>query len=135
MEGWVQWGVLKNMMLVMCGGGLGAASRYGIGIVTARNWGTAFPWGTLVVNFTGCFLIGVLFALVERTRWVTPEARLFLITGYMGALTTFSSFSLETVFAARSGMLLTPLANVLVNTVGGLTLTVLGMWMVGLIFR
>ncbi len=68
-------------LLVMAGGSLGAASRYGIGLLTARLWGTGFPYGTLVVNLAGCFIIGLLFALADRFRPLTPDVRLLLITG------------------------------------------------------
>ncbi len=118
---------LAKCLLVMAGGSLGAVSRYGVGLVAARLWGTHFPWGTLVVNMAGCFLIGLIFAAAERVRLLTPELRLFLVTGYLGALTTFSSFALETVNAGRAGLALQPLANVLVNNIGGLALVVLGM--------
>jgi len=114
-------------LLVMAGGSLGAASRYGIGILTARLWGTGFPYGTLVVNLAGCFIIGLLFALADRSRLLTPDMRLLLITGYLGALTTFSSFSIETVNAGRAGLVLQSLTNILINNVGGLTLTYLGL--------
>ncbi len=120
---------LKKLALVMCGGGLGAASRYAVGLLAAKYWGTQFPWGTLIVNLAGCFLIGLLFSLADRVRLLTPDMRLLLITGYLGALTTFSSFSLETVNAGRAGMTLQPLANILVNNVGGLSLTVFGFWL------
>ena len=119
----------------MCGGSLGAASRYGISLLATRVWGTGFPWGTLVANLTGCFFIGVIFALIDRTRLLTPEVRLLIITGYMGALTTFSSFSLETVSAARTGLFFTPIANMLVNNIGGFSLTFLGMWVVDFKFN
>ena len=119
-------------MLVMVGGSLGAASRYGVGLLTARLWGTGFPWGTMVVNLAGCFIIGLLFALADRSRLLTPDVRLLLITGYLGALTTFSSFSLETVNAGRSGLMLHALANILINNAGGLALTYLGMRLGGL---
>lgn len=119
----------KKLALVMCGGSLGAASRYGVGLLTAKVWGTAFPWGTLAVNLIGCFLIGLLFGLADRVRLLTPDMRLLLITGYLGALTTFSSFSLETVNAARAGLSLQPLVNVLVNNLGSLTLTFIGLWL------
>jgi len=114
-------------LLVMLGGSLGAASRYGVGLVTARLWGTGFPYGTLVVNMAGCFIIGLLFALADRSRLLTPDVRLLLITGYLGALTTFSSFSVETVNAARAGLTLQSLTNILINNIGGLTLTYLGL--------
>ncbi|MEW6078938.1 MAG: fluoride efflux transporter CrcB [Thermodesulfobacteriota bacterium] len=119
---------LNKLMLVMLGGSLGAISRYGVGLLTARLWGTHFPWGTLIVNLTGCFLVGLIFALADRGRLVTPEMRLLLITGYLGALTTFSSFSLETVNAGRSGLVLLPLVNILVNNIGGFFLTLAGVW-------
>ena len=119
-------------VLVMVGGSLGAASRYGVGLLTARLWGTGFPWGTMVVNLTGCFIIGLLFALADRSRLLTPDVRLLLITGYLGALTTFSSFSLETVNAGRAGLTLQSLTNILINNAGGLALTYLGMRLGGL---
>ena len=119
-------------LLVMVGGSLGAASRYGVGLLTARLWGVNFPWGTLIVNLVGCFIIGLLFALADRSRLLTPDVRLFLITGYLGALTTFSSFSLETVNAGRAGLALQPLTNILINNMGGLALTYLGLRLGGL---
>jgi CrcB protein len=124
--------VLKKILLVMLGGSLGAASRYGISLLSARAWGTQFPWGTLTVNLVGCFFIGLLFALADRVRLLTPDMRLLLITGYLGALTTFSTFSLETVNAGRAGLTLEPLLNILVNNIGGLALTIIGMRLGGL---
>jgi CrcB protein len=123
--------VLKKVSIVMLGGSLGAASRYGIGLLAAKTWGTQFPWGTLTVNLIGCFLIGLIFALANRVHLLTPDMRLLLITGFLGALTTFSSFSLETVNAARAGLALQPLVNILVNNLGGLALTFVGLWLGG----
>ena len=120
--------VAKKVSIVMLGVSLGAASRYGIGLLAAKTWGTQFPWGTLTVNMIGCFLIGLIFALADRVRLLTPDMRLLLITGYLGALTTFSSFSLETVNAGRAGLGLQPLVNILVNNLGGLALTFVGLW-------
>jgi fluoride exporter len=125
--------VIKKMLIVMLGGSLGAASRYGISLMAAKAWGTHFPWGTLMVNLLGCFLIGLIFALADRIRLLTPDMRLLLITGFLGALTTFSSFALETVNAGRVGMTLLPLTNILVNNIGGLALTFFGMWLGSLV--
>jgi CrcB protein len=122
---------LNKVVWVMAGGSLGAVSRYAVGLLAVRWWGTHFPWGTLVVNLSGCFLIGLLFALSERARLLTPDMRLFLITGYLGALTTFSSFALESVSAGRAGLILLPLTNILLNNLGGLSLTFLGLWIGG----
>ncbi len=124
--------VLKNLWIVMLGGSLGAVSRYGMGLLAAKVWGSQFPWGTLIVNLIGCFLIGLIFALATRFRVLSPDMRLLLITGYLGALTTFSSFSLETVNAVRAGLALQPLVNILVNNIGGLALTFLGLWLGGM---
>jgi CrcB protein len=119
---------MEKLLLVMVGGSLGAASRYGISLLSVSLWGTRFPWGTLVVNLAGCFLIGLLFGLSDRVRLLTPEMRLLLITGFLGALTTFSTFSIETVSAGRAGLMVQPVVNILINNLGGLTLTVMGLW-------
>ena len=123
---------LDKWLLVMLGGSLGAASRYGVSLLTARLFGPQFPYGTMVVNLAGCFLIGLLFALADRSRLLTPDVRLLLITGYLGALTTFSTFSLETVSAGRAGLTLQALTNILINNLGGLSLTWLGLRLGGL---
>ena len=123
---------LDKWLLVMLGGSLGAASRYAVSLLTARLFGPQFPYGTMVVNLAGCFLIGLLFALADRSRLLTPDVRLLLITGYLGALTTFSTFSLETVSAGRAGLTLQSLTNILINNLGGLSLTWLGLRLGGL---
>ena len=123
---------MEKWLLVMLGGSLGAASRYGVSLLSARLLGTQFPYGTMLVNLAGCFLIGLLFALADRSRLLTPDVRLLLITGYLGALTTFSTFSLETVNAGRAGLTLQSLTNILINNLGGLSLTWLGLRLGGL---
>jgi CrcB protein len=123
---------LNKVLLVMLGGSLGAAGRYGIGLLAARFWGVHFPWGTLAVNLIGCFFIGLIFAVADRARFLTPELRLLIVTGFLGALTTFSTFALETVNAGRAGLALQPLANILINNIGGLGLVFLGMRIGGL---
>ena len=123
---------LDKWLLVMLGGSLGAASRYAVSLLTARLFGPQFPYGTMVVNLAGCFLIGLLFALADRSRLLTPDVRLLLLTGYLGALTTFSTFSLETVNAGRAGLTLQSLTNILINNLGGLSLTWLGLRLGGL---
>lgn len=82
-----------------------------------------------MVNLSGCFLIGLAFALADRGLTImNPSARLFFVTGYLGALTTFSTYALETVNAMRAEKQLVTLVNFLSNNVFGAALVFLGMW-------
>ena len=81
---------------VALGGAAGAAARYGVAQWAGGRWGWSFPWGTLAVNVTGSFAIGLLMALLIG-RGIDPAFRLLLVTGFLGGYTTFSTFSLETL--------------------------------------
>ena len=97
-------------------------------MLAAQLFGTRFPWGTLIVNLSGCFLIGLAFALADRGLSImNPSIRLFFVTGYLGALTTFSTFGLETVNSMRAGTHLVTVANFLSNNLIGGALVFLGM--------
>jgi CrcB protein len=116
-----------KILLVMAGGSIGALSRYGVSLLAAQLFGTKFPWGTLIVNLSGCFLIGLSFALADRgISIMNPSMRLFFVTGYLGALTTFSAFGMETVNSMRAGTHLVTVANVLSNNLLGGALVFLG---------
>jgi CrcB protein len=122
---------MTNVLLVLLGGSIGALSRYGVSLLAAKLFGSRFPWGTLVVNLTGCFLIGVAYALAERgSSWMTPSVRVFFVTGYLGALTTFSTYALETTSAAGAEDHLGALLNIAANNLLGLALVLLGAWVV-----
>ncbi|HAY21803.1 MAG TPA: fluoride efflux transporter CrcB [Desulfobacterales bacterium] len=121
---------MMKILLVMVGGSLGALSRYGVSLLAVKLFGVRFPWGTLLVNLLGCFLIGLAFALAERGLSImNPSVRLFFVTGYLGALTTFSTFGLETVNAMLERRYLVTLANILSNNVVGSALVFLGIVM------
>lgn len=126
---------MVRLMIVMVGGGMGAATRFGINELLVRFWGTAFPLGTLLANLIGCFLIGTTFGLVDKTNWLTPEIRLFFITGFLGAMTTFSSFALETVHAAQSGFGRLALINFFLNNILGLFAVLGGLYATRLFVR
>ncbi|MCU0571996.1 MAG: fluoride efflux transporter CrcB [Syntrophobacteraceae bacterium] len=126
---------MTKILLLMLGGSLGALSRYSATLLAVRLLGTRFPFGTLVANLSGCFLIGLSFALVERGfAPMSPTAYLFFVTGYLGSLTTFSTFALETVSSMGAGTRLVPVMNILCNNVFGAALALLGMWIGGLDF-
>jgi len=120
---------MTNILLVMAGGSIGALSRYGVSLLAVKLCGSRFPWGTLLVNLAGCFLIGVAYALAERgSPWMTPSVRVFFVTGYLGALTTFSTYALETTSAAGAEDHVGALLNMAANNLIGLALVLLGAW-------
>ncbi len=121
---------MKSILMVMAGGCIGAVCRFGLSWVTATYMSGRFPMGTLAANMIGCFLIGGAFAMADRTQLFGPAARLFFITGFLGSLTTFSTYALESVQAFRGGDLTTACLNILVNTILGITLVLAGMWVI-----
>ena len=84
---------------------LGAIARYFVSGLVARRFGETFPWGTLIINVSGAFLIGLLGAMAEKNASImaSPDPWLFAVTGFLGAYTTVSSFSLQTLTLARDG--------------------------------
>jgi CrcB protein len=100
---------------VAAGGALGAMGRFLVGHWAATSWGTGFPWGTLIVNVFGSFLIAILaFALVERGGG-GPVLRAFAIAGVLGGFTTFSAFSLDALSLLERGDMALAAAYVLAS--------------------
>ncbi len=91
----MQSSVFRTPLAISLGAIAGALSRYGIGLGVARLWGTDFPYGTLLINLTGCFGMGWFTTLALERLTVSPEVRLLVTTGFLGAYTTFSSYELE----------------------------------------
>jgi CrcB protein len=89
--------------LVAAGGALGSLLRYVVGQWSLRLWGPNFPWGTLIVNVAGCFVIGVFAEMIARRFNASVELRLLLVTGFLGGFTTFSAFSLDAVSLFERG--------------------------------
>ncbi len=118
-----------KILLVILGGSVGALCRYGVSLLAVRFLGTRFPFGTLVVNLSGCFLVGLSLALADRgLNIMSPSARLFFVTGFLGAMTTFSAFALETVNAVRAETYWIAAAIFLSNNLIGGALVFLGIW-------
>ncbi len=93
---------MRTLLLVSCGGALGTAARFLIGQWAIARLGTAFPWGTLLVNLIGSLLMAVVVELALRPGWLSPTSKLVLTTGLMGGFTTYSAFCWETVQALES---------------------------------
>jgi CrcB protein len=117
------------LLAVFCGAGLGACVRWGLGEALNRAL-PALPLGTLAANLIGGYLVGVAIALFAwRTEW-SPLWRVFAITGVLGGLTTFSTFSAEVVHAIERGHIGAALGIGATHLAGSLLLTALGLWTV-----
>ena len=117
-----------NLLLIFFGAGLGGVCRYGISHGIAQRLGTDFPYGTLIVNATGSFFMGILFVIIlERIGNLAPPLRAFVLIGFLGGYTTFSSFSIETILLFEQGAWMAGILNVLSSVVICITLTGLGM--------
>lgn len=124
-----------QILLVAVAGALGALARWGVSAQMPRWFSPSFPYGTLTVNLTGCFILGVLTELAEQTHLVSGEVRTIIGVGFIGALTTFSTFEFETFRMARRGDLLLAGANFLVNVIFGFALIWAGMVLVDLLWK
>jgi CrcB protein len=118
---------MEQLLLVFLGGGAGACSRYLISQFANTKWGADFPIGTLIANSAGCFIIGVFMAAITEKYIINPNWRLLIVVGFIGGLTTFSSFSYESIRLLQDGGLNLAMANILANMVIGFTATWLGM--------
>jgi len=98
--------MIKNVLLVGLGGGIGSIARYLCQKWFNENYPHPFPWGTFLVNLSGCFLIGVFYAAAEKSAALSPQTRLLLITGFCGGFTTFSTFAFENMNLLRTGDIL-----------------------------
>lgn len=99
---------MMRFLLVCAGGAIGSGARYLLAVGMARVAGTAFPWGTLLANMIGCFIL----AFVATMTTLSAELRLALMTGVLGGFTTYSAFNLDTTAYLRQGAWATALANV-----------------------
>jgi len=115
-----------EVILVTIGGGIGSASRYLVSTWAAARFGADFPYGTLIVNVVGCFIIGAFMTVATERLIVSPYWRLFVTVGIVGGFTTFSSFSYETIHLLQEADALRAFYNVSLNVLVGFSATWLG---------
>lgn len=117
----------RIFFLIGIGGFIGSVSRYYSQQVISKIFSSALPYGTLIVNIVGCFLIGIIYGLSERGNLLTPEWRLFLATGICGGFTTFSTFSYESIRLIQDGEFFILSLYVAISIIIGFAATYLGM--------
>ena len=117
---------MERVLLIALGGAIGTVARYVTSLIALRWFGPEFPYGTLIVNLSGAFLIGLVQELGAEAAVVSDNTRLFLTTGMMGGLTTYSTFSYETVRLMEANAWAQAWLNVVLTTAICLGLCFLG---------
>ncbi len=122
--------LLMQYLVIGLGGALGSMLRFGLGSWIdsgAQKAAPIFPWGTIIVNITGCFIIGFIYSIsaTEGRLMLSSLTRQFIMIGILGGYTTFSSFSLQTLTLAQDGQWGSAVANVILSVV----LCLAGVWL------
>jgi fluoride exporter len=117
---------VERFFLICLAGALGTGTRYLVTLWAAERFGTQFPYGTLFVNLTGCFVIGFVMHLALNAASFSPTLRLAVTAGFLGGLTTYSSFNYETTTLASDGVFGLAVLNFGATTLGGFVAGFLG---------
>lgn len=118
---------MSRYLMLALAGTVGTCFRYYVSNWVQSRSGSSFPWGTLSVNALGCFLFGFVWSVAEERMLIRLETRIILLSGFIGAFTTFSSFSFETVQLLRDGQSGQALLNIILQLVFGLTAVFAGL--------
>jgi len=119
-----------TVLWIGLGGFLGANARYFMGRAIIERFGSAFPWGTLTVNVIGSLLIGLIMEFLGQRLIADPAYRLFLVVGFLGGFTTFSSFAFETVTLLHDDKFARAGAYIVASNVAAIAACIIGMWLV-----
>jgi CrcB protein len=121
--------MISTIGAVAFGGAIGAVARFGVNYASVHLFGHGFPWGTLVVNVLGSFLIGVVIIKFAQIGQVSQELKTFIVTGFLGAFTTFSTFSLDFVTLWERGALVPAFSYLLASVTLSILALFLAFWM------
>lgn len=123
---------MREIILVFLGAGFGGVTRFVLGSLVYAYTGRNFPWGTLVINLAGSFIMGFLFVIfAQKYTNLAPYLIALVLVGVLGGFTTFSSFSIETLRLFQDGKIMYAVMNVVVSTIGGILLAWLGYVLAG----
>lgn len=125
---------MMAVLSIAAGGALGAVARHFVNVGAVAVFGLSFPWGTLIVNIAGSFLMGVLIGLLNHTGYVPQAWRAFLAVGFLGAFTTFSAFSLDTVTLYERGDLIMAVSYIGASVVLSIAGLFAGLFLIRTIF-
>jgi CrcB protein len=115
----VVWGVMHKLIPLALAGALGTLARFGVVGLTARTFGSEFPWGTVAVNLIGCFLFGLVLTLSRERGVIDAGTAQLVLVGFMGAFTTFSSYVADCMGLAAATRLGSVIVNIGLQNVGG----------------
>ena len=121
---------MKQLLMVAAGGAVGATARYLVYVLAGQFLGTGFPFGTLIVNIVGSFIMGVLVEGMALAWTIGEQMRLFLAVGVLGAFTTFSTFSLDVGLLYERGRITLIALYVSVSVIGSIGALFLGMYLI-----
>lgn len=116
---------MRTLLGVAVAGALGALARYGLGSFISERYAGAFPLGTFVINVSGSFVLGFLFVVLTERAGLSPALRTSVTVGFLGAYTTFSTFSLETYRLVEDGAL----GTAALNALGSLAVGLVAVWL------
>lgn len=120
---------MEKFLLISVGAVLGANARYWVGIWAAERWGASFPFGTLLINLSGSFFLGLFLTLAAERLVLDPRWRLLVAVGFFGAYTTFSTYTYESISLLLKDMWLFGLLNLLGSALAGLAAVGLGVYL------
>jgi fluoride exporter len=122
--------MIHHFFLVGLGGAIGSMLRYGAGLISIKFLGFTFPWGTLLINILGSFLIGIVFAIAGQIQNFPENIKIFMMVGILGGFTTFSAFSLDSLLLLEKGNVGQALIYIIGSVVLSITATFIGLMLV-----